>query len=159
MAWLQLDGGRYRPQPYEQLAAFYRRIGHDHDARRVLLAKQRARRTTLRPYAKAWAYLLDATVGYGYRPWLAGIWLVVLLGIGTLVFVINGPRPLSPGHDPHFNSFIYTLDLLIPIGPFGLRNTYSPSDFGQWIAYALIIAGWVLATAVIAGISRVLRRD
>ena len=159
LAWLQRDDGQYRPQPYEQLAAFYRRIGHDHDARRVLLAKQRARRTTLRAHTKAWAYLLDATVGHGYRPWLAGIWLLVLLGVGTAVFAVNQPRPLNPGHDPHFNPFIYTLDLLVPIGPFGLRNTYSPPGLGQWLAYTLIIAGWILATAVIAGISRVLRRD
>jgi hypothetical protein len=159
LAWLQRDDGQYRPQPYEQLAAFYRRIGHDHDARRVLLAKQRARRTTLHPYARAWAYLLDTTVGYGYRPWLAGIWLVFLLCIGTAVFAVSQPRPLNPGHDPHFSAFIYTLDLLVPIGPFGLRNTYSPSGVDQWIAYTLIIAGWILATAVIAGISRVLRRD
>lgn len=159
LAWLRCDGGLYRPQPYEQLAAFYRRIGHDHDARRVLLAKQRARRASLRPYAKAWAYLLDVTVGYGYRPWLAGIWLVILLGIGTTVFAINQPCPLNPGHALSFNSLIYSLDLLAPVSPFGLRNTYSPSSSTQWLSYALIVAGWVLATAVIAGISRVLRRD
>ena len=159
LAWLQRGGGLYRPQPYEQLAAFYRRIGHDHDARRVLLAKERARRASLRPFAKSWAYLLDVTVGHGYRPWLAGIWLVVLLGIGTIVFAINQPRPLYAGHALHFNSFVYSLDLLAPVSPFGLRNTYSPSSSTQWLAYVLIIAGWVLATAVIAGISRVLRRN
>jgi len=159
LRWLRRDAGRYRPQPYEQLAAFYRRIGHDHDARYVLLAKQRARRTTLRRYAKTWAYLLDATVGYGYRPWLAGIWLTILLSIGALVFAINKPRPLNPGHALHFNSVVYSLDLLIPIGPFGLRETYSPSGFGQWFSYVLTIVGWILATALIAGVSRVLQRD
>jgi hypothetical protein len=34
----------YAPQPYEQLAAYYRRLGHDEEARRVLLAKLRQRR-------------------------------------------------------------------------------------------------------------------
>ena len=159
LAWLHDDAGGYRPQPYEQLAAFYRRIGQDDDARRVLLAKQRARSTTLRPYARAWGYLLDWTVGYGYRPWLAGIWLLVLLAAGTAVFAAHQPRALNPGHDPHFNPLIYTLDLLIPIGPFGMRNAFVPADPGQWLAYALIAAGWILATAVVAGIARVLRRD
>ncbi|CAM5572533.1 hypothetical protein SCANM63S_08017 [Streptomyces canarius] len=36
----------YNPQPYEQLASWFRKAGHD-DARRVLLAKQRHRRRTL----------------------------------------------------------------------------------------------------------------
>jgi len=35
--WLNLSV-EYAPQPYEQLAAHYRRLGHDEEARRVLLA-------------------------------------------------------------------------------------------------------------------------
>src|SRR5262249_5334613 len=42
--WLRRDPAGFHPQPYEQLAAYYRSIGHDRDARAVLLAKQRARR-------------------------------------------------------------------------------------------------------------------
>jgi hypothetical protein len=41
------DCAASQPQPYEQLAEFYRRAVHDDDVRRVLLAKQRHRRTTL----------------------------------------------------------------------------------------------------------------
>jgi hypothetical protein len=159
LAWLRRNIGGYQPQPYQQLAGFYRRIGHEDDSRRVLLAKQRAHSTTLRPYARAWGHLLDWTVGHGYRPWLAGIWLLVLLGAGTAVFAAQEPRGLNPGHDPHFNPLIYSLDLLIPIGPFGLRNVFVPVGLSQWLAYALIVAGWVLATAFVAGIARVLRRD
>jgi hypothetical protein len=47
-SWLQRDDRlSYVPEPFEQLAEFYRGIGHDDEARRVLLAKQRARRGTL----------------------------------------------------------------------------------------------------------------
>lgn len=159
LAWLKRDTTAYRPQPYEELAAFYRRIGHDDDARRVLLAKQRARSNTLRPYARAWAYLLDWTVGHGYRPWLAGLWLLVLLAVGTAAFAAHQPRAMNPGQDPHFNPLIYTLDLLLPISPFGMRNTFIPTGSSQWLAYALIAAGWILATTLVAGIIRILRRD
>jgi len=37
--WLSRGQGDYEPQPFEQLAAQYRRVGHDEDARRVLLHK------------------------------------------------------------------------------------------------------------------------
>jgi hypothetical protein len=43
LAWLNRSAD-YSPQPYEELASYYRRLGHDEQARRVLLAKQRQRR-------------------------------------------------------------------------------------------------------------------
>ena len=51
---------------------------------------------------------------------------------------------------PPFNALAYTLDLLIPIGAFGQRNAYVSTGPAQWLADALIAAGWILATAVIA---------
>jgi hypothetical protein len=154
LSWVSRDGLGYRPQPYEQLAAFYRRIGHDDDARRVLLARQRHRRTTLKPLGRAWGHLLDWTVGYGYRPWLAVLWLAILLTAGTATFAIARPLPVAGGPILHFNPFIYTLDLLTPIGVFGLRNAFTPAGGTQWLAYALTAAGWILATTVIAGVTR-----
>jgi hypothetical protein len=149
----------YQPQPYEQLAAYYRRAGHDDDVRRVLLAKQRHRRTTLTAPGRTAGRLLDITVGYGYRPWLAAIWLALLLTAGTVVYAIDRPHALPGGPVPPFNAFTYTLDLLIPIGAFGLRSAYASTGPAQWLADGLIAAGWILATAVIAGITRTVRRE
>ena len=59
----------------------------------------------------------------------------------------------------HGSSFAYTLDLLIPFGAFGLRQAYGADGAGQWLGYALIASGWILATAVIAGITSAVRRD
>ena len=53
IAWLGREATGYRPGPYEQLATVYRRQGLDGEARRVLLAKQRARRRTLFPHRAA----------------------------------------------------------------------------------------------------------
>jgi len=157
--WLSHDSESYRPQPYEQLAAYYRRLGHDDDARRVLLVKERKRRGTLPPVPRAAGYLLDAVVGYGYRPWLATIWLVLLLALGTTVFAAWPPAPIDPAHEPHFGPLIYSLDLLIPIGAFGLRAAYDPDGATQWVADLLIAAGWLLATALVTGVSRTIGRD
>ncbi|MDF5752219.1 hypothetical protein [Spongiactinospora sp. TRM90649] len=157
LRWLSLDPDGYRPQPYEQLAAWYRRIGHEPDARRVLLAKQRERRATLRLAGRVWGRLLDAIVGYGYRPWLAGVWAAVLLVIGTTVFRFMPPAKIDMEEVRSFDAFVYTLDLLVPVSVFEQRGAWEPVGWTQWLANVLIAAGWVLATALIAGATRVLR--
>ncbi len=97
LVWLGRSSVGYRPQPYEQLAAFYRRMGHDDQARKVLLAK-------------------DCFIGYGYQPWLAAIWLVALVTMGSIVFAWRPPPPLDPATSQHFNSLVYTINLLLPVG-------------------------------------------
>ncbi|MFJ3790716.1 oxidoreductase [Kitasatospora sp. NPDC090091] len=157
IAWLEALPG-YAPQPYEQLAAWYRKIGHDDDARRVLLAKQRRRRRTLSPLGRVWGRLLDVTVGYGYRPWQAAVWLAVLVAAGATVFAHGQPTQTQPGQGAPFNPVVYTLDLLIPIGGFGQRTAWYWSDYHQWVGYGLVGAGWLLTTAALAGVTRALNR-
>ncbi|MEU2760893.1 oxidoreductase [Streptomyces sp. NPDC007027] len=159
VAWIRRSPG-YSPQPYEQLASWYRTAGHDDDARRVLLTKQRHRRRTLSPAARVWGHLLDVTVGYGYRPWLAGVWLLALTLLGTLTFRAHSPTPVKQGEGAPFQPLVYTLDLLIPIGGLGQRTAWYWSNGSlQWLAYLLIAFGWVLTTAVIAGVTRTLQKS
>jgi hypothetical protein len=157
LAWLARAESDYRPQPYEQLAAYYRRLGHDEEARHVLLAKQRRRRTTLGLGGKVIGYLLDGIVGYGYRPSRAFTWLVVLLAAGSLYFTFNRPASLDPAMHPHYQPVLYTAELLIPIVNLGQSN-WAPAGASQWISVALIGLGWILVTAVVAGVTRVLTR-
>ncbi|WUH99042.1 hypothetical protein OHR68_36960 [Spirillospora sp. NBC_00431] len=157
LSWVSRDP-EFHLQPYEQLAAWYHGIGHDDVARKVQLAKLRARRRRLHPVAKGWNHVLDWTVGYGYRPWLAFAWFAALLAIGTTVFSIEEPRPVKPGNElPAFHALIYTLDLLIPLDTFGQQLSYDAVNWSRWVAYGLVTTGWVLATALIAGTARVLR--
>jgi hypothetical protein len=159
VAWVRRSPG-YSPQPYEQLATWYRKAGHDDDARRVLLAKQRHRRRTLRPAARMWGHLLDVTVGYGYRPWLAGVWLLALTLLGTLAFGSGSPTAVKRGEGAPFQPLVYTLDLLVPIGGLGQRTAWYWTDDGlQWLAYLLIAFGWMLTTAVVAGVTRTLQKN
>jgi hypothetical protein len=155
--WLAKEA--YQPQPYEQLAAVYRRIGRDDAARDVLLAKQRRRRTGQRLRARLWGYLQDWTVGYGYRPFRAALWLAALLLIGTVAFTIQEPPALKPGEAPPFNAFLYTLDLLLPIIGFGQETAFGPRDSQQWLAATMIAVGWILATTILAGLTRALSRQ
>ncbi|MFG1705633.1 hypothetical protein ACFLIM_20795 [Nonomuraea sp. M3C6] len=155
--WVTRDPEGFRPQPYEQLAAWYLSDGNDALARRTQLAKLRARRQTQGLGGRLWGRLLDVAVGYGYRPWLAGMWFTLLLALGTVVFALNPPRALKPAESPDFNSFAYTFDLLLPLPAFGQRELFDPGGWTQWLAYGLIVSGWILATALIAGATRILR--
>jgi hypothetical protein len=156
--WISRDPQGFHPQPYEQLAAWLRRIGRDDLARRCQLAKQRARRRHLGPISRVWGVLLDWTVGYGYRPWIAAVWLVLLVALGTSVFSVHHPRTIrQPDERPHFHALMYTLDLMLPIETFGQRTAWDPVGWSQWLAWALTGTGWILATALISGVARVLR--
>lgn len=159
LAWVARDPQGFRPQPYEQLAAWLRDIGRDDLARRCQLAKQRARRRSLGPLSRTWGVVLDWTVGYGYRPWIAAVWLVLLVALGTTVFSLHHPHTIrQPGERPGFHAFIYTLDLMLPIETFGQRSAWDPVGWTRWLAWSLTGTGWLLATALISGVARVLRR-
>lgn len=158
LSWLAHAETDYRAQPYEQLAAYYRRLGHDEEARRVLVAKQRSRRTGLGPFGKTIGYALDIIVGYGYQPVRAFIWLIVLLAVGSVYFTINRPAALDPAQHPHYQPVLYAADLVIPIVDLGQAGIWAPIGAAQWVAAALTALGWILATAVVAGITRVLTR-
>ncbi|MFI9591647.1 hypothetical protein [Nonomuraea sp. NPDC052265] len=158
LRWLRTDPDGYLPGAYEQLAAMYRRLGGDADARETLLAGQRQRRAALPWYARFWGHLQDVTVGYGFRPLRAAAWLLALLAAGTAVFGLDVPPPLKAGEAPPFHALVYTLDLLLPIIDLGQEKAYNPQGGAQWLAWGLIMAGWVLATTIAAGLTRSLRR-
>ena len=160
LAWLRRTGPGYRPQPFEQLARTYRGLGDDRAARSVHLAQQRRRRATMPWPARAWGRLQDVTVGYGYQPGRAALWLLALLVVGTAFFQATHPAVSGTGRPPAFNAFLYTLDLLLPIIDLSQQSAYAPIGTGsQLVADGLIVAGWTLATTLAAGATRALRRE
>lgn len=152
----------FAPQPYTQLMAVYRREGRDRDARRVAYERERRRRSDLRLPGKAWNLFLQGTVGFGYKPLRALLLLATLLVAGTLVFSsFHGDghlRAVKTAHPP-FVASIYTLDRLIPVVSFGLRDAFAPSGGAQWWAFAYTLLGWILTIAVVAGVTAAVRRD
>lgn len=158
LAWVEAATPEYSPDPYERLAAVLRAGGEDSDARQVLLTKQRRRRATLPPAARAWGYLQDWTVVYGYRPGRAALWMVVLWAAGTLLFSQHDPPPIKADEHPQWNAALYALDLLLPVIDLGQQGHWKVEGGWQWGAAALVVLGWILATTVAAGASRLLRR-
>jgi hypothetical protein len=110
LAWLGRQnperwGEDFWPQPYEQVAAVLQEMGHEDDARTVLIEKERLQRRARRerianPVARAGYAVIDAilkvTVAYGRQPLLAFVWLFFWL-VGVMRPENRGAfRPTSP---------------------------------------------------------------
>jgi hypothetical protein len=153
------DAAGYSPEIYDQLAAAYRRAGRDEAARQVGIAKQWRRRKALGPAGKLLNWLLYLTIGYGYRTWLAAVWLAGLLACGTWIFDRAYPAGMVRGddHGPAFHALAYTLDVLLPIVDLGQQNAWQPHGAAMYWSWAFMGAGWVLTTAVAAGLTGITR--
>ncbi|MFD7258710.1 oxidoreductase [Streptomyces sp. NPDC059874] len=158
LEWVEAATPEYSPEPYERLAAVLRASGEDADAREVLLAKQRRRRATLPTGQKAWGYLQDWTVVYGYRPGRAALLMAVLWAAGALLFSRHDPPPIKEDEHPLWNAPLFALDLLLPVIDLGQEGHWKLEGGWQWGAATLVLLGWILATTVAAGASRLLRR-
>ncbi len=151
--WLRRSA-EYQGQPFEELAAYYRRLGHDEQARRVLLAQQRER-TRRRPrQRRLWGWLQDALVGYGYAPGRALALLAVALAAGWAFFRTYHPPPVNPVAHPSFNPAIYAVNLLVPAPGLGDASDWNPQGTALAMAAGLRVLGWLLAITVIAAITR-----
>ncbi|MCX4749654.1 oxidoreductase [Kitasatospora sp. NBC_01287] len=157
IAWLDHALDTYHPEPYEQLAAALRRDGLDEDAREVQYAKQRRRRQTLPLPGRIWCRFQDVTVGYGYRPGRAALWLVAAWALGTLWFTGHQPPPEKLDEHPHWNAALYSASLVLPIVNLG-QDGWAPTGVGQWLSAGLVMTGWLLATTAVTGATRILQR-
>jgi hypothetical protein len=173
----------FSPHVYTQLAEVYRRSGHEGFARQVAIRreKERGRQPDLSWGLRAWNRFLGLTVAYGYQPWRALVPLVVLFLLGWFLFtrppaeeVMVHPStkkvdPISAAacHEPYpcFSPSIYVLDTLLPIVDLHQERNWVPArprPWGVWyevLTWVLIGSGWILTTAVVAGIGSLWRRE
>ncbi|MEJ2853535.1 MULTISPECIES: hypothetical protein [unclassified Saccharothrix] len=167
LRWLRQAMRRaYRPGPYDQFAEMLRASGNDEHAATVLVEKQRLRyravaegRRWLGPLVLVWSWLQRSMVGYGYRPARALAWLVVSWVLGSVWFSVRPKLEVINADDRlPWNPWLFTIDLVVPIVDFGNKNRWQLAGASQWIGAALIVTGWVLATTVAAGLTRMLKR-
>lgn len=167
LRWLRQAMRRsYRPGPYDQFAEMLRACGNDEHAATVLVEKQRLRyravaegRRWLGPLVLLWSWLQRSMVGYGYRPARALAWLVVSWVLGSVWFSVGPPLEVINADDRlPWNPWLFTIDLVVPIVDFGNKNRWQLAGASQWIGAGLIVTGWVLATTVAAGLTRMLKR-
>lgn len=169
--WLRRDPDGFHPQPYEQLATYYRSIGHDRDARRVLLAKHRARAQyradnlrlpdrlrALRPAAailrRIPCWLYDGLSGYGYVPWRICVWLLAAVATGAVM--LHDAAPAEPTSSTSVNALLLAIDTTLPTHPLGIHENTALTGMNYGVSLALRIIGYALAVAVIPSVTRIL---
>ncbi|MHA1942403.1 MAG: hypothetical protein ACXACY_26160 [Candidatus Hodarchaeales archaeon] len=183
--WLALqDHTHFTPQPYQQLADVFRKMGRDRDARTIFLEKERMRQKhgNLHWLAILWGYFLDLTIGYGYRVGKAMGIVLMLIILGSFLFhwSYNGKLMQSVGEaksggiNTEFNSVLYSIDVFVPFldlhqEKFWLpdptkpaKNTFLGYKRGWWARSYLwihIILGWVFTTLLVATITGIIRRE
>ena len=121
----------FEPQPYEQCAKVLREMGHQGDAKDVLIEKEklqrRAKRATLSGpslwWHGFWDGFLASTVRYGQKPlcalfWLAGLWLA-----GTIAFYAAWK---TESFKPN-NAFVLRAPEWVLCATEGPRGVYLPS--------------------------------
>ncbi len=98
--WLEILSKRtpsYASQPYMQLAAVHQAAGHEKDARKIRILQQADLliRGDLPYWSRMWHRVTGITVGYGYRPGIALLWLLMVLASAMLLIIgIAGPLDL-----------------------------------------------------------------
>jgi hypothetical protein len=161
--WIQGSIEKYHPELYEQLAKHYHKTGDEASATRVAIEKQRQKSKHLPFMKKVGNYFQWIVLGYGYRSWLAVFWLALLYAVGVGLFSYEHshgyitPRAIAGLH-PNFHPFLYAAELVLPIVNLGEREAWSPTHLAQAVAIIWVLLGWLFASALVAGLSGLVRR-
>lgn len=172
----------YSPDAYRQLAQVYRQAGREPYSQDILIASQRDMRVKGRGHlpwqSRAWNRFIDWFVGYGYKLHRPFIILAITGVLGGVVFLIaqhadlifstQGHHPAlggTPTTYPPFYPFIYSFQLLTPGLDLREAGNWLPdpskSGWGMFmmiLVWMMVVFGWVLATAIAAGITRLFRQ-
>jgi hypothetical protein len=84
-------------------------------------------------------------------------WICSLLVLGGWVFAHNPPTPDRDA--PPFNSIVYAADLLLPVIGFGQGDAFTPVGATRFLAWTLMVLGWALTAALVAGLTRIVDRS
>ena len=66
--------------------------------------------------------------------------------------------PKSGAVVPAFSPFVYSVDTVLPVVDLGERKAWIAQGVALTIQWLLICAGWILTTAVVAGVTNALNR-
>jgi hypothetical protein len=165
----------YTSQPYEQLIAVLRRVGHEVEARDIAIAKQEALRESGGLDWWSWirSWILGITSGYGYRLWRPVAAGILLMAFGTLVFwyafhrsylVPSDMHPYA-NNSPWFNPIVYSVDTFLPVVDFTQQSHWQPNatHWRGWMVQAWywveIGLGWIISSLFLLGFTNLVRKD
>jgi hypothetical protein len=167
----------YAAQPYQQLAVGYRALGDERQAREILMAQrddELARGDTHWP-ERLWGRITKVTLGYGYQPWRALLFLAAVVVVSCVLAVVLGAhgalaqtdKTATPGRSCTVVQQVSVgLDLNLPVGTSVARadcdlTMDSASATAAWLSavgWVLRLAAWVFAALFIAGFTTAVRK-
>jgi hypothetical protein len=168
----------YAAQPYQQLAAGYRALGDERQWRRILMAQRddQLARALPRPRwtERLWGKITKVTLGYGYQPWRALLFLIGVVVLSCVLAVVLGSHgalaqtsnTATPGRPcTVIQQVSVGLDLNLPVGSVARPDCDLTTDPASATAAWLTAAGWVLrllawvfAALFIAGFTSAVRK-
>jgi hypothetical protein len=129
----------------------------------VGIAKEKSRPKNGLNGQRAWRKLLGITIGYGYRPWQAGAWALLMiivltalvwLGRGSITYVGDVKPPPAFGVD---SAVYYAIDTFLPIGDFGVAKVWNTTGWLEAVQFFFVGMGWLLISLFAVGVTRVIR--
>jgi hypothetical protein len=159
LALLRRQYQGYRAQPYEFMAAYYRALGHEEDARTILIEKERVRRAGGRRWDRLVGVIFNTVVGYGYRP-MRAVFFSILIQLAAIgFFAAERPGQIRPEDHVVYYPALYAADLFVPIVHFGQADAFQSHGFAAVVAMVLPYLGWAFGIAIVSGVSRALTRS
>lgn len=143
---------RFTPQPYEQLAKVLMAEGYKDKAEDILYKKRvLERKNTDRWSRKFLMLLLEWCIGYGYRNYLIGVWIIVFVTLGVISIWWSGER----ASESLAWMVSYSLDMLLPIVELEKKFTKVIwcDPIPKYYFYFQQCVGYVLAIFIAAGLS------
>ena len=180
LAWLELlrnGTAAYAAQPYQQLAAGYQGLGDERQAREILMTQRddELARTDTGLLERLWGKITKVTLGYGYQPWRALLFLAAVVAISCVLAVLLGSHgalaqtksTATPGRScTVIQQVSVGLDLNLPVGASLARagcdlTSDSASATAAWltaVGLALRLLAWIFAALFIAGFTSAVRK-
>jgi hypothetical protein len=185
-AWLRRQLPHYSAHPYESLAKALKAEADENAALRILIQKEDdvGLARSLPWWQRLWRGLLRYTVGHGYRPEWALVWILAIIALGAFLFDLGYREGLMtpastdvlvqekyqkyreiPKDYPTFSAWAYSIDAFIPFLDLVLEHYWIPNaDAGWWGALLRIYlwihigVGWILSSLFLTGVTGIIRR-
>ena len=185
-AWLRRQLPHYSAHPYENVAKALKAEADENAALRILIQKEDdvGLAQNLPLWKRFWRGLLRYTVGHGYRPEWALVWILAFIALGAFLFDLGYREgvmaPAStdvlvqekyqkyreiPKDYPTFSAWAYSIDAFIPFLDLVLEHYWIPNADAGWGGALLriclwfhISVGWILSSLFLTGVTGIIRR-
>jgi Icc-related predicted phosphoesterase len=156
------DQSAYSADVYNHLEEFFLGQGYRDDADRAFIkGKRRERKENLHGLSRVGSCLLDWLVGYGRRPWQAGIPCAALVALGCVLFSPKKMEPQKPEDTPRvYSRFWYSLGLFLPFVDLQADKVWKPKPDQTFLRNYMrvhIMLGWILVPLVLAAVTGLIK--